>query len=137
VTVVEPQPHPDPVSDLEAEYWERLAAGDLPIQWCLACGATAHPPRPYCPECYAADWRIEPAEGTGTVVCYAPIRRPADDRFADEVPITSAVVALEEGPHVMGMVDGSAGAISVGSDVHLDPSNLSSADRRLVFRLEE
>jgi len=137
VTVVEPQPHPDPVSNLEAEYWDRLADGHLSIQRCEACDVATHPPRPFCPECYAEDWRLESVDGTGTVVCYAAIRRPADERFSDEVPITSAVVALEEGPRVMGVVDGPAEAVSVGTDVRLDPSNLSSTDRRLVFELEE
>lgn len=136
MTVVEPQPHPDPASDLETDYWERLAEGDLPVQRCEACNEVSHPPRPYCPECYSSAWRLESADGAGTVVSYAAIRRPADERFADEVPITSAVVALVEGPHVMGIVDGPVEDVSVGTAVRLDPSNLSSTDRRLVFELE-
>lgn len=131
--MVEPAPHPEPDSEIGREYWNRVADGQLPLQRCGSCGATTHPPRFACPECYAEDWRFVAAEGTGRVLTYTAIHRPAADRFADEVPITSAVVELAEGPRVMGVLDRPIEDVSVGLTVELDPSNLSTDDRRLVF----
>lgn len=128
------KPIPSTTTDHERRYWERVAEGDVCIVRCHACGAVSHPPRRYCPVCYADDWSFEPIEGTGTVYGYTCIHRPSR-RFETDAPIVSAVIELIEGPRLMGRVACDVTAIEVGSRVRLDTSVLSENNVRLTFEL--
>jgi uncharacterized OB-fold protein len=97
-------------------FWEGVAAGELRIQSCNACGELRHPPGPLCPACHAADRGYVVASGRGTVhswlVHHAP-RLPGK-----ELPLTLALVELEEGVRMVGEVH-DAMEVAVGDPVEV------------------
>jgi uncharacterized protein len=109
--VIRPQMNQD-----TAYFWEGAAAGELRIQKCNACGELRHPPGPMCPTCHAADRGYVVASGRGTVfsflVHYAP-QLPGK-----ELPVTLALVELEEGVRMVGEVKGGEG-IAIGDAVQV------------------
>ena len=74
--------------------------GELRVQRCSDCGHWRWTPQIACPSCWseAVEWRA--TSGRGEVYSYTVIHRPVDpSRFAE--PYVLAVVALEEGPHML------------------------------------
>ena len=128
------KPIPPVTSDHERRYWQRVADGEVCVQRCHDCGAASHPPRRYCPDCYADDWEFEPIAGTGTVDGYTHVHRPARE-YAADAPVLSVIVTLDEGPRLMGHIADGQAAVEVGSRVRLDASTLSSENVRLTFEL--
>jgi uncharacterized OB-fold protein len=110
-----PLPAKDPVS---APYWEAAARGELLIQRCPACGNRQHYPRAACTQCGATpEW--ERASGRGTIHTYTVIRQNHARPFRDELPYVVAMVELEEGPRVMGNVDGPVDDVHIGMPVEV------------------
>jgi uncharacterized OB-fold protein len=110
-----PVPAKDPVS---APYWEAAARGELLIQRCPACGNRQHYPRAVCAQCGATpEW--ERVSGKGTVYTYTVIRQNHARPFRDELPYVVAMVELEEGPRVMGNVDGPVDDVHIGMPVEV------------------
>jgi hypothetical protein len=97
-----PLPGPDLVS---AVYWKAAAEGRLLIQRCPSCGVRQFYPRALCTTC-GGDPEWEEASGRGTVYTFTVIRRQGLEPFRDEVPYVVAMIALDEGPLVMGNVTG-------------------------------
>ncbi len=100
-----------------AFFWEGTAAGELRIQTCNVCGELRHPPGPMCSRCHAADRGHVVASGHGTVfsclVHHAP-RLPGK-----ELPVTLALVELEEGVRMVGEVRGDHEPVAVGDPVQV------------------
>lgn len=97
-----PIPGPDLVS---AVYWRAAAEGQLLIQRCTACDARQFYPRAMCAACGGEpEW--EQTSGRGTVHTFTVIRRQGQKPFRDDVPYVVAMIALEEGPLMMGTVTG-------------------------------
>jgi uncharacterized protein len=99
-------PRPEPVSVDERLFWEFVAAGDLRIQRCGACGRHRHPPRPVCAFCgsRAVDWVV--ASGRGEVWAATVIHPPTLPAFAARTPYNAVVVRLDEGVFLVGNVVG-------------------------------
>ncbi|HXA30915.1 MAG TPA: Zn-ribbon domain-containing OB-fold protein [Acidimicrobiales bacterium] len=97
-----PTPAPDPVS---APFWEAAAQGRLLLQRCPSCGSRQFYPRAICTTC-GADPQWEEASGRGTVYTFTVIRQQGAEPFKGEVPYVVAMIALDEGPMMMGNVTG-------------------------------
>lgn len=110
-----PIPVPDPST---APYWQGARAGRLLLPRCLDCGQAHFYPKSICPFCRSArlDW-LE-AAGTGTVYSFTLVNRAPSPAFAGAVPYAVALVALDEGPHLMSnIVDCASDAVRIGMKV--------------------
>ena len=74
-------------------------------------------PRPFCPYCFSWDLEWVRCSGRGTVYSYVINHRPAPG-FEEDGPYVIAVVALEEGPRMMGNM------VGIESDPELIPVDL-------------
>ena len=98
-------------------FWDGTAAGELRIQTCNACGELRHPPGPMCPTCHAADRGYVVASGRGTVFSFLVHHAP--QLPGKELPLTIALVELEEGVRMVGEVHGGEAAIAIGDAVEV------------------
>jgi uncharacterized OB-fold protein len=126
--LVAPEP---PRSDVDsAPFWAALRERTIPLQRCDSCHEVRFPPMPTCPYCGARGATDLDATGRGSVYSWVQVVYPLDDRFADQVPYTVAVVELDEGPRIAARVEGT---VDFGSAVearfvdHADWSELRFA----------
>lgn len=98
--------------------WEGLAAEELRIQQCNACGALRHPPGPMCPQCHAADRGYVVAGGGGTIYSWIEHHAPALPGKA--LPATIALVELDEGVRMVGeILPPPTGGVEIGDAVRV------------------
>jgi uncharacterized protein len=104
------KPIPMPTA-LSQPYWDGVAAGELRLQVCGACGKVRHYPRLLCDGCYstAVEWRA--ASGRGRIHSWTVAHHPYHPAFITEVPYTLVLVDLEEGPRAVGRWQGQELAI--------------------------
>jgi uncharacterized OB-fold protein len=89
---------PRPVAiDVTRPFWDGLAAGEVRLQRCRACGAWVFYPRPRCSACLSDELDWHTVSGRGTLYTYTVARQPTHPAFAAEVPQLLAIVELEEG----------------------------------------
>jgi uncharacterized protein len=81
----------------EATFRAHLAAGELRIQFCLACGKGVHYPRIVCPHCASTDLEFREVQGLGTVYSCTVEHRHA----ATQGLFTLALVDLDEGVRIL------------------------------------
>jgi uncharacterized OB-fold protein len=96
-------------------YWDRVRPLGFALPRCQACGRFHFYPKPACPFC-ASD-RVAPAtaSGLGSVYSYSVVYRAPSPAFADAVPYVVAIIATDEGPHLMTRLIGiDAGAVRIG-----------------------
>jgi uncharacterized OB-fold protein len=107
-------PLPDTTDPLTGPHWAAAREGRLAAQRCARCGALRWQPAPICPECLqpGGDW-VDLA-GTGTIWSFAVYHRAMGPAFREAVPYTVAMVELDEGPRMVGMLTDAA---DDGSDV--------------------
>jgi uncharacterized protein len=92
--------------------------GTLKLQRCLRCQALIYYPRLVCPSCLSPDYQWETLSGRGTVFSFAIVWRPSHPAFADLIPITLAIVELEEGPQMVTTLVGCPpDDVEIGMDV--------------------
>jgi len=105
-----------PVRNRDTEFfWEGTARGELRIQSCNACGALRHPPGPMCPVCHAADRGYVVASGRGTIFSFLVHHAPRMPGRA--LPLTLALVELEEGVRMVASVTGAPESLAIGDHV--------------------
>ena len=100
-----------------AYFFEGTARRELRIQKCNACGELRHPPGPMCPTCHAADRGYLVAAGKGTVFSFLVHHAP--QLPGKELPITLALIELEEGVRIVGEVQGNRDQIAIGAPVEV------------------
>jgi uncharacterized OB-fold protein len=103
--VTDPSRTVRPVVNRDSAYfWEGTQAGELRIQRCASCGTLRHPPGPLCPACHSTDkeWVVVP--GAGTVFSYVVHHAPQIP--GKQLPLTIAVVELEDGLRMIGELHG-------------------------------
>jgi uncharacterized OB-fold protein len=111
-------PRPDPVDADARRFWDFIAAGELRVQRCAACGTHRHAPRPVCAVCGSrtVDWVV--ASGRGEVWAATMIHPPTLPAFAARTPYNAVVVRLDEGVFLVGNVLGTdSAAVPVGTRV--------------------
>jgi uncharacterized protein len=127
------------VTDAESRpYWDGLAAGELRIQRCSACGRAVFYPRAVCPHCFAGELTWIRAAGTGTVYAYTTVHR-APGGLATQVPYPVALVDLEEGVRMLTRIVGTGpDEVRIGARVRLVITPLAGEERPLpCFALVE
>ncbi len=117
-------------------WWEKVKAGELPIQRCKRCGTLRHPPRSMCGNCQATEWDSIAASGKGTVYSYVVCHHPVFPGF--EFPIVAAVIELEEGTRIVSNVVGiDASKVRIGLPVRLSIEAVDEQLRLPLFRPAE
>ena len=96
-------------------FWEGTALGELRIQKCNACGELCHPPGPMCPTCHASDRGHVVASGRGTIFSFLVHHAPRMP--GRELPLTIALVELEEGVRMVATVTGAPEDLAIGDRV--------------------
>jgi uncharacterized protein len=128
-------PRPDPAGTDDTRFWSFVAAGELRIQRCSACGTYRHPPRPLCAACgsTAGDWPA--ASGRGEVWAATVIHPPTLPAFAARAPYNAVVVRLEEGVFMVGnLLDVAPEAVVVGMPVVATITEVEPDLRLPLFR---
>jgi uncharacterized OB-fold protein len=105
-----------PVRNRDNEFfWEGAAKGELRIQKCNACGELRHPPGPLCPSCHAIDRGYVVASGRGTIFSFVVHHAPRMP--GRELPVTLALVELDEGVRMVATVTGAPEDLAIGDAV--------------------
>ncbi len=105
-----------PVRNRDNEFfWEGTAKGELRIQRCNACGELRHPPGPMCPSCHASDRGHVVVSGRGTIFSFLVHHAPRMP--GRELPLTIALVELEEGFRMVASVTGAPEDLAIGDSV--------------------
>lgn len=109
-------------------YWQRTRALGFALPRCAACGKFHFYPRRDCPSCGSDQVAPATASGRGTIYSYSVVYRAPSPAFAAQVPYVIAIVATDEGPHLMTRIIGMApDAVRVGQRVQVSatPSGLA------------
>jgi 3-oxo-4,17-pregnadiene-20-carboxyl-CoA hydratase alpha subunit len=91
-----------------APFWEAQRNYELRLQRCSGCGMFRFPVTPLCPECRSFDFDWAPCSGRGTIYSYTVVHHQTHPAFP--VPYTIVLVELEEGPRLIGQLQGAPGA---------------------------
>jgi uncharacterized OB-fold protein len=94
-------PFPDAMT---APFWEHAKAGAFALPRCEDCGRHHFYPRPACPHCGGESITWVQASGHGKVYSYSVVHRAPGPAFADDVPYVVAIIATDEGPHLLSRV---------------------------------
>ena len=90
-------------SDLDLEFFRAATStGALHVQRCTECSNYHHPPRLFCPACFSGRQAFKEVSGTGTVYSYTVSHYTTEKAWQNEVPWTTIVVELDEGPRLVG-----------------------------------
>ncbi len=87
------------------EYNEALKQNKLLGLKCRACGALTIPPKMACRQCGSLDMDITELKTNGKIKTFTTIFVGAEGRES-EVPYILVIVELEEGPWIMGNLEG-------------------------------
>jgi uncharacterized OB-fold protein len=125
-----------PVTELNAPFWEGLAAGEVRLQQCRQCGVHQHPPESFCYACGSASlaWISVPAHGT--VYSYIVVHQPYHLAFRPFIPYTVAIVQLDEGPRLLGAMLGLEAPIAIGDRVQPRIEAIDGERSMLLFEPE-
>jgi uncharacterized OB-fold protein len=105
-----------PVRNQDTDFfWEGTEQGELRIQKCNVCGLLRHPPGPVCPACHAMDRGFVVASGRGTIFSFLVHHAPKMP--GRELPVTIALVELEEGVRFVADVRGNPEDLAIGDPV--------------------
>ncbi len=99
MTTQRPKPLPQPTPETQP-FWEGCKAHELRLQYCNDCRAFFFYPRIFCPRCLSENVEWKTVSGKGTLHTYVINQLPAPG-FEGDVPYVIAIVALDEGPHLM------------------------------------
>lgn len=100
--VASPRKYIPETEGLNQEFFMQAAGGTLHLQRCGNCGTYRHPPRYYCQGCFSDQWSWEPSPGLGTVASWVTSHFTVDRGWVDELPYTTVVIELDEGPRLLG-----------------------------------
>jgi uncharacterized protein len=96
-----PQPTPDTI-----EFWEGCRRHELRLQRCSDCNEARFAPRPACPTCGSLRFAWFTASGRGRVYSWTVVHRPTLPAFEPLVPYAAGLIALDEGPYMVGQIRG-------------------------------
>jgi uncharacterized OB-fold protein len=109
-------PRPVPDSDSE-QYWAALAEHKVTYQRCPSCGAKQIYFRAICRACWNPHLIIETSTGKGSVYSYTVLNSVGNPALAREAPLVIALVDLDDGPRVLGRIDGDSTHVRIGTRV--------------------
>jgi uncharacterized protein len=91
------RPTPEPIEDLNKQFWQRCNEERLCFQQCSSCRKWRHIPRPMCSRCHSMDWQWAPSSGRGKIFSWTVTHAPLHPVFASQVPYAVIIVELDEG----------------------------------------
>lgn len=113
---------------LSRPYWDALQRGRLALQRCLRCGRFQHYPRTMCRFCHSTDLRFSAVSGRGVVFAASVVHRTTRRELEPRVPYILAVVRMDAGPLLMGLLAGvPAGQETAGREVAMDAAATRAA----------
>ena len=113
------KPLPQPSAE-SRPFWEACRRHELRLQRCLACRQYWFPPSAVCPECLSDEFEWALTSGRGEVFSFVVMHRVYHKGFANDVPYTVALIALEEGPRFLSnLVDCRPDEVHVGMPVEV------------------
>ena len=83
------------------QYWESLRTKGFCLPQCQVCNAFHFYLRPACPSCGSLDIKAVVTSGRGSVYSFSIVYRAPSAAFEKDVPYAVAIVATDEGPHLM------------------------------------
>ena len=83
------------------QYWESLRPQGFSLPQCQVCKAFHFYLRPACPACGSLDIKAVVTSGRGSVYSFSIVYRAPSAAFEKDVPYVVAIVATDEGPHLM------------------------------------
>lgn len=103
-----------------APFWKGCKNHELTFQKCTACGHVRWPAAIICPNCHSTDTEWIVAKGRGTVYTFSVYHMVYHPGFSDEIPYVTAIVELDEGPHLLtNIVDCPPEKVTCGMDVEV------------------
>jgi uncharacterized OB-fold protein len=87
------------------DYNEALKQNRLLGLKCRVCGAITVPPKMVCRQCASPDMTVIELKSSGKILTFTTVYVAAEGREA-EVPYVIVMVALEDGPWMMGNLEG-------------------------------
>jgi uncharacterized OB-fold protein len=105
--------------DVSHHFWGNLAAGRLVLPRCRRCRLFFFFPRRWCPNCWSDDIEWVTSPGTGTVFACSDVHLAFQGLTQAELPITVALIDLDEGVRLPGRLEASGGGIRIGDRVKL------------------
>jgi len=87
------------------DYNEALKQNKLLGLKCQACGAITVPPKMVCRQCASPDMEIVELKGSGKIRTFTTVFVASEGR-EDEVPYIIVMVELDDGPWIMGNLEG-------------------------------
>lgn len=96
----EKKPLPQPDADTKP-FWDGCREHRLLFQQCRHCHHVRWPPSIICPVCYSYDTEWTEAKGKGKVYTFAVYHQAYHKAFENDLPYVTAIVELEEGPHML------------------------------------
>jgi len=87
------------------EYNEALKENRLLGLKCRDCGAITIPPKMVCSKCAGSEAEVVQMKGQGSIRTFTTVFVASEGRES-EVPYTIVMVELDEGPWIMGNLDG-------------------------------
>lgn len=96
---------PVPLEDRDSlPFWEGLREHRFLLRECTDCGHVFFPSRIVCPECWSSNLTWEQTSGRGVIHSYTTVEAGATSAFAERTPYTLALITLDEGCRVFGMM---------------------------------
>lgn len=91
-----------PLTPLSSQqYWESLRSQGFCLPQCQTCKEFHFYLRPACPACGSLDIKPVVTSGRGSVYSFSIVYRAPSAAFEKDVPYVVAIVATDEGPHLM------------------------------------
>ena len=87
------------------DYNEALQQNRLLGLKCRSCGAITVPPKMVCRQCTGSELDVIELKGSGKIRTFTTVN-VASEGLEDAVPYTIVMVELDEGPWIMGNLDG-------------------------------
>lgn len=128
---------PKPLIDLDSVgFWDAAREGRLTVCHCRACDTWMPRPLAACSSC-AQPTTFDDVTGAGTIHSFIVVRQPTVPAFAAMVPYVLALVELEEGPRITGMLlDESGIGVEIGQGVTAQLTTFPGAtEPAITFRL--
>lgn len=127
---------PRPVVNRDnAGFWEGVAAHELRVQRCDACGTARFPWLPGCNTCGSPEWTAFASTGRGTVYSYVVMHHPSFPAF--DPPYAVALVELDDGVRMVSNITGvPCEKVRVGMPVELEFLRVDDELELPVFRAE-
>jgi uncharacterized protein len=127
---------PMPLIDADSTgFWEAAREGRIVLCRCTDCGGWLGRPLERCSQC-GGPTTFADVSGTGAVYTYIVVHSPSVPAFAHLVPYVVALVELDEGPRLPGILIGERGpGVSIGDRVQGELIEVGGTDERaLAFR---